>query len=87
MDGSTHTIYNITKARTNRPGATAIKSTKSLIIPKELVTDSSVLYHWNPWVKTNKRHVTDFLKKLLLLASPGFLHDQNQTSAEKFSGE
>ncbi len=86
---SNHPIYNITKARTNQPGrgATVIKCMKLLIIPKELVEDSSALYHGNPWVKMNKRHVTEFLKKLFLLASLGFLPDQNQTSAEQLSGE
>ncbi len=44
--------YNVTEACPNRPdeGATAIKSTKSLITPKPSVAGSSVLCHWNHWI-------------------------------------
>ena len=77
-DGTSHSLYNITKA-----GPPDGPGTKWLVAPKPHAAEPSVLYHRNPWLEPSETHASDskvalakfsgiwdFVKNLLLHTSP-----------------
>ncbi len=93
---------SLSNSQPNRPigGAIATTDAKRLITPKPLVVDSNVLYPCNPWVNQNKMAISDFICAWIVFPPSwnlfktyfcelvlGFSPDQNQTTAEMFSGK